>query len=87
MWKLRDASQADEMKQKLLSMRNRVGALYDIEVGVNLSTHASAYDIVFVGTFLNQDAVREFEVDEYHKEVGEFVSSLRVDRKVVEFEC
>ena len=87
MWKLADPARAGEMKEKLLSMKDRVDALLDIEVGVNESQHGSAYDIVFVGTFLDRDALRRFESDEYHKEVGLFVTSVRVDRKVVEFEC
>lgn len=87
MWKLKDINQANEMKERLMSMRDRVGGLHDIEVGINVPPHASAYDIVFIGTFLDGDAVLEFEHDVYHKEVGEFVSSVKVDRKVVEFEC
>tara|TARA_B100000965_G_C18900236_1_gene459961 strand:+ start:143 stop:406 length:264 start_codon:yes stop_codon:yes gene_type:complete len=87
MWKLTDPERAGEMKEKLLSMKHKVDELLNIEVGVNESQHGSAYDIVFIGTFLDRDALRRFESDEYHKEVGSFVASVRVDRKVVEFEC
>ncbi len=87
MWKLKDGNQAEMMKEKLLSMRGRVQSLQDIEVGINKSPHASAYDIVFIGTFLDKSAVQNFEDDDYHKEVGKYVSSVKLDRKVVEFEC
>ena len=86
MWKLAEPERAEEMKEKLLSMKNAVEALQDIEVGVNESKHASAYDIVFIGTFPDREALHRFENDEYHKEVGAFVSAVRLDRKVVEFE-
>ena len=87
MWKLKDVSHLAEMKAKLLSMRDRVDSLHEIEVGINETSHPSAYDIVFVGTFLDKSAVKSFELDEYHKEIGNFVSTVKIDRKVVEFEC
>ena len=87
MWKLTDITLADEMKAGLLSMRGKVAGLVDIEVGVNSAEHHSAYDIVFIGTFSDRDALCQFENDEYHKQVGEFVSKVKLDRKVVEFEC
>ncbi|RLT89216.1 MULTISPECIES: Dabb family protein [unclassified Ketobacter] len=87
MWKLADPACAEEMKGKLLSMKNTVDSLQEIEVGINESQHESAYDIVFIGTFSDENAFQRFENDEYHKEIGSFVSSVRLDRKVVEFEC
>lgn len=87
MWKLKDVSLASEMQTKLLSMQGQAKGLHNIEVGVNTSNHPSAYDIVFVGSFLDADALHEFENDPYHKEIGNYVASVRLDRKVVEFVC
>ncbi len=87
MWKLKDPGNCEEMMERLLSMRTRVDALKDIEVGINNTPHNSAYDIVFIGTFSDKEAVRQFDADKYHKEVGALVSSVKLDRKVVEFEC
>lgn len=85
MWKLNDKTQAVEMKSRLLSMASKVPSLNSIEVGINESAHHASYDIVFIGTFLNKQALSEFENDDYHKQVGEYVASLRSDRKVVEY--
>lgn len=87
MWMLTDIAYADDMREKLLSMRGRVAGLVDIEVGINNTEHHSAYDIVFIGTFSDREAICQFEADEYHKQIGEFVSQVKLDRKVVEFEC
>jgi len=87
MWKLTDIALADDMRAKLLSMGGKVAGLVDIEVGINNTEHHSAYDIVFIGTFSDREALRHFECDEYHKQIGEFVSKVKLDRKVVEFEC
>jgi len=87
MWRLKNGSDAEEMKEALLSMKGNVSSLLDIEVGVNISSHKSAYDIVFIGTFADKGALLEFESDEFHKSVGGLVSKLRADRVVVEYEC
>ena len=87
MWRLKNGSDAEEMKEALLSMKGNVSSLLDIEVGVNISSHKSAYDIVFIGTFADKDALLEFESDQLHVSVGSIVSKLRDERVVVEYEC
>jgi len=87
MWQLKNGDDAEEMKEALLSMKDNVSSLSDIEVGVNISTHKSAYDFVFVGTFADKEALLEFELDEFHASVGRLVSTLRDSRVVVEYEC
>ena len=87
MWQLKNKNDAEEMKDALLSMKSHVGSLIDIEVGVNISAHKSAYDIVFIGTFADKEALLEFELDSFHKTVGELVSKLKDKRVVVEYEC
>ena len=86
MWQLKSKDDAEEMKAALLSMKGNVKSLSEIEVGINISTHKSAYDIVFIGTFSDKDALAQFETDIEHKKVGELVATLREKRVVVEYE-
>jgi hypothetical protein len=86
MWRLKDKSRVGEMVRLLNSLEANVDSLQSIEVGFNLSEHSSSYDVVFIGTFADSDALKEFDADPYHKEIGVSVSSLKIDRKVVEFE-
>lgn len=86
MWKLNRKEDASKMKEALLSMKGKVLSLQNIEVGINISQHNAAYDVVFIGTFLDSKALAEFEADEFHKKVGEIVSRLREHRVVVEYE-
>lgn len=85
MWKLSCAEDASRMREVLLSMKGKISSLLDIEVGVNISEHQSAFDVVFIGTFENEDALRAFEIDPVHKSVGKFVDELRENRVVVEY--
>ncbi|OUS26997.1 hypothetical protein A9Q99_17475 [Gammaproteobacteria bacterium 45_16_T64] len=86
MWRLHDKKDAEEMKTVLLTMKGNVPSLTDIEVGINISKHNAAYDIVFMGSFKNADALAEFETDEFHKSIGKFVNKVRESRVVVEYE-
>ena len=86
MWRLKDKAEVARMKEALLSMKGQVPSLLSIEVGVNTSTHKSALDVVFIGTFSNAAALMEFETDSYHLTIGELVGKLTKERDVVEYE-
>jgi len=75
------------MRDLLLSMKGQVSSLQAIEVGVNTSAHKSAFDIIFIGTFANTEALVEFEKDSFHKSIGEVVGRLKQERVVVEYEA
>ena len=86
MWLLNNKSDALKMEKMLRSMEGKVPSLYSIEVGVNTSSHKSAFDIVFIGVFSSADKLAEFEEDSFHKTIGEEVSKLTLKRVVVECE-
>ncbi|MVF14918.1 Dabb family protein [Ketobacter sp. MCCC 1A13808] len=86
MWRLKDKSQAHEMKEKLQSLEENVPSIHHLEVGINQSDSAKAFDIVFIATFENQDALHEFENDSFHQSISSWVSSAREIRHFVDFE-
>jgi len=85
MWRLKNLSEAQRMKDALLSMQGKVPSLSSIEVGVNTSNHSSALDVVFIGSFENTSALAEFDSDEFHRSIGQLVGSLKEERVVVEY--
>jgi hypothetical protein len=58
-----------------------------MEVGENRSTSQNAYDVVFVGTFVDWSALGEFGRDAYHLAVAKQVSTIGASRVVVDYEC
>jgi hypothetical protein len=86
MWRLKDQSQAETMRSKLLSMIGEVPSLEGIEVGINKSNSPAAFDIVFTGSFASWSALREFEVDPFHKVISAWVSNAADVRHVVDYE-
>lgn len=86
MWRLHDKNDAAEMKEKLLSLKNNVPSIVDLEVGINESQSESAFDIVFIATFNSEQCLRDFENDAYHKVIGAWVNEKRLLRHVVDYE-
>ncbi len=70
----------------LLSMKDTVPSLMDIEVGVNFSDSAEAYDVVLIATFKDIESLRKYEQDPFHLSVKEIVVGLKEKRAVVDYE-
>tara|TARA_B110001450_G_scaffold158322_1_gene147647 strand:+ start:568 stop:849 length:282 start_codon:yes stop_codon:yes gene_type:complete len=85
-WRLKNKEDAETMKDALLSMKDKVPSLVDIEVGINISSHSSAFDIVFIGSFVNSEALKAFESDKFHESIGGLVNRLKEQRVVVDYE-
>lgn len=70
----------------LLSMKDNVSSLMDIEVGVNFSDSDEAYDVVLIVTFKDIESLRTYEQDPFHLSVKKIVVGLKEQRAVVDYE-
>ena len=86
MWKLKDRSETKELAAAINSLKRNVPSVLDIEVGVNINSTKSAFDLVFTATFESAGKLKEFEKDNYHKEISAKVSAAREYRVVVDYE-
>lgn len=86
MWKLRDRAEAKDLAVVIHSLKGNVPSVLDVEVGVNINSTKSAYDLVFTATFKSSGKLKEFEEDAYHKEVSAKVSAARESQVVVDYE-
>ncbi len=85
MWKLKNKEEAKELADAIHSLKNNVVSVLDVEVGVNINTSASSFDLVFTATFENMGKLKEFEEDIYHKNISAKVSAARETRVVVDY--
>lgn len=67
-FKLKDNSPAakKEAKERLLSMRGKVGVAKDIEVGTDFLGSERSYDVILQVTLENRQALDEYQNDPYH---------------------
>lgn len=75
----------EETKNILLSMKDNVKLLKDIEVGVDFLHSARSYDVILQVTLKNKEQLDEYQKDEYHCSVvkkymhAHTISSVAVD--------
>lgn len=86
MWRLKNKSDAVQMKDALISLKDNVPSLLDIEVGINTSEHQAAYDIVFIGSFATRSDLKAFDNNKAHGEVGDLVRKIKDHRVFIEYE-
>ncbi|MFN3873746.1 MAG: Dabb family protein [Ignavibacterium sp.] len=93
MWRLNDSaygkSKADnalELKDKLLAMRGKVNGLIHIEVGFDFSEEKDSSDVVLYSEFESRQALNEYQIHPDHEEIKKWLSEVRYERRVVDYE-
>ncbi len=76
----------EEVKQKLLSLKQKVKEVVSLEVGLNFSKEERAYDISLIVELKSKEDLNKYAKDSYHQEVISFIKTKVVDTKVVDYE-
>ncbi len=87
-WNLQDKDKAAElkkMKETLLSMKGKVEQIKHIEVGLNIKSGPSAFDIALVVDLADEAALDAYQDHPEHFKVKEYVGSVAVQRAVVDY--
>ena len=67
--KFPDFSLAKIAKDRLMSMRENIDVLKDIEVGIAFSRSQRAYDLALITTFDNKEDLEKYRIHPYHQEI------------------
>ncbi len=91
-WKLKETAMGATKYENALAMKTRLEALSEkipqiisIEVGINITVSATAGDVVLISTFADDEALETYTNHPEHKKVADFVSSVRLERTVVDY--
>ncbi len=76
---------AIRLEEKLNSLKANIPSLIKMEVGLNISTRPSAYDIVLVSEFESEDGLNIYRVHPKHQEVLAYMKQVVADAKVVDY--
>ena len=88
MWKLKEENKeknAMKIKNDLEALKDKIEELKAIEVGINFNESESAYDVVLYSEFESKEDLDSYQNNKDHKEVGAFVRTCAIDRKVVDY--
>lgn len=92
MWKLRGPSpeekrtQAEQVKAALLGMMGKIPGMSHVEVGIGSASGEQEADVVLSSTHDSWQALADYQQHPAHEPVKQLIGSLRVERRVVDFE-
>jgi len=78
-------SVAQEAKEKLLSMKDHIQELQDIEVGIDFGRSPRSYDLALVTTFKTKEDLEKYRIHPYHQEIVAWLKSQDTETKVVDY--
>ena len=87
-FKLSDNSEANKqaLKDRIMSMQGKLNFMKHLEVGINFSTEERAFDVVLINDFETKEDLQMYATHPIHLEVVNFIKSLGVISKVVDYE-
>ena len=93
MWKLKDLAEgatkkenALKLKSQLENLKRQIKGVRCIEVGININSSPDAYDVVLYSEFDSPEEMKIYQNHPEHLKVGEFVSKVRLERKMIDYE-
>jgi hypothetical protein len=86
-FKLKDKSQAhcEIVREKLLTMKNNIEVLQDIEVGINFADEERAYDLALLTAFKNREDLNTYAKHPFHQDIITYMKQIAVSSKVVDY--
>lgn len=92
MWTLKEehngmqkAEIANELKSRLLDLKNKIDQLKSIEVGINAIHPEKNHDVVLVTTFDSFDDLAAYSIHPDHMKVVDFVKEIATGRAAADF--
>lgn len=87
-FKLEDNSEAHKelVKDKLMSLKEKISVLKGIEVGCNFSLEERAFDLALITDFETTEDLKAYNVHPAHVEFVNYVKARNTITKVVDYE-
>ncbi len=76
---------AHEAKKRLLSMKENIQELKEIEVGIDFSRSPRSYDLALITVFENKEALESYRVHPYHQKIVQWLKENDTQTKVVDY--
>ncbi|MBT3174590.1 MAG: Dabb family protein [Lentimicrobiaceae bacterium] len=76
---------ANQLKNALLELENTIESLDRMDVGINISTRPSAFNIVLTADFANDEALENYRVHPEHVKVLDYLKLVIAKAHVVDY--
>jgi len=88
MFSLKEANKAanlQAMKEKLLSLKDKIPEIQAYEVGINSAPSPAAADLFLYSEFADEAALERYRVHPDHQAVVKFIQEICMERRVVDY--
>ncbi len=88
MFKFKDENKEKNIikaKALLEGLLEHIDELKSMEVGINISSEARAFDLSLVSTFEGEEALKSYAIHPKHLEVTAFFRGVTIESKVVDY--
>jgi len=93
LWKLKDYAEGASKKENALKVKKvledmvgKIPGIITLEVGLNFETSDAASDIALYSEFESREALDAYQIHPIHVKVKDFISSVRTERRVADYE-
>ncbi len=86
MWKLRDKSEALEIKQRLEALNGKIPGLLHLEAGVDFLESEQSADLVLISELESRQALDDYQTHTEHQAVVPLLKAAAVSRTVADYE-
>ena len=76
---------SDKINKMLVGLEDSIASLLSIEVGINISTKPSAYDVVLTADFNDEKGLDEYRVHPEHVKVLDYLKVVMEKVVVVDY--
>ncbi|KTS84236.1 stress responsive alpha-beta barrel domain-containing protein [Microbacterium testaceum] len=79
------ALHAEQIEERLLALRDVIDEIEHLEIGRNVVSPQTNWDVALVSQFADADALERYQVHPAHQEVAAFVRSVVAERACVDY--
>ncbi len=94
MWKIKDSHGGETKSEIINNVKNileelttKISEIGELEVGINFNPSEAAYDVVLYTSFNTREDLDIYQKHPDHLKVAEYISEVRTERAVVDYEC
>ncbi len=86
-FKLEDNSleNCEQVKQRLLTLKEHIDVLKNIEVGINFAQEDRAYDLALLTDFNSKEDLDIYAKHPFHQDIISFIKTVALTSKVVDY--
>lgn len=74
------------LKSKLDGLQEKIDEIISLKTGLNINTRPTAFDLILIVEFKNEDALNVYRSHPEHVKVLDFMRTLNLGTAVVDFE-